>query len=95
MEEKMEEYLSFRKMITPVIIQIVFWIGAVFVALYGLWMIFSGATSRFGGGTVVLGGLVTLVLGPLFWRIYCELLIVIFRIHESLNELTESKTTKK
>ncbi|HEY42479.1 MAG TPA: DUF4282 domain-containing protein [Anaerolineae bacterium] len=91
----MDDYLSFRKMITPIIIQVVFWIGAVLVALYGLWMIFSGATASFGGGQLVLSGLVTLLLGPLFWRIFCELLIVVFRINDTLTEIKGAKGAKK
>jgi hypothetical protein len=39
--------------------------------------------------------LVTLILGPLFWRIYCELLIVIFRINETLTEIRGDKGAKK
>ena len=91
----MDDYLTFRKMMTPIIIQVVFWIGAVIVALYGLWQIFAGATANYGGGPVVLKGLVTLLLGPLFWRIFCELLIVIFRINDTLTEIAGDKGAKK
>ncbi|HEY47242.1 MAG: hypothetical protein AMJ88_00365 [Anaerolineae bacterium SM23_ 63] len=91
----MDDYLTFRKMITPIIIQVVFWIGAVIIALYALLQIFRGATSNYGGGTLVLAGLVTLLLGPLFWRIFCELLIVIFRINDTLTEIKGAKGAKK
>jgi hypothetical protein len=91
----MDDYLTFRKMITPIIIQVVFWIGAVLVALYGLWLIFSGATASVRGGQLVLSGLVTLLLGPLFWRIFCELLIVVFRINDTLTEILAAKGAKK
>lgn len=91
----MDDYLTFRKMITPIIIQVVFWIGAVLIALYALWQIFSGATANYGGGSLVLRGLVTLLLGPLFWRIFCELLIVIFRINDTLTEIRGDKGAKK
>ena len=91
----MDDYLTFRKMITPIIIQVIFWIGAVLIALYALWEIFSGATANFGGGSLVLRGLVELVLGPLFWRIFCELLIVIFRINDTLTEIRAQKGAKK
>ena len=91
----MDEYLTFRKMITPIIIQVVFWIGAVLVALIGLWKIFIGATADYKGGEDVLIGLVVLFLGPLFWRIFCELLIVIFRINDTLTEISGDKGAKK
>jgi hypothetical protein len=91
----MDDYLTFRKMITPIIIQVVFWIGAVLIALIALWQIFSGATANYGGGSLVLKGLVFLLLGPLFWRIFCELLIVIFRINDTLTEIAGNKGAKK
>ena len=80
----MNEFLSFRKMITPLLIQVIFWIGVGLCVIAGLIGIVRGAGADFGGGTLVLEGLLTLILGPLFVRIYCELLIVIFRIHEDL-----------
>ncbi len=83
----MEDFLSFRKMITPLIIQIVFWVGVVLSVIGGIGMIISGAGARFGGGNQVLTGLIMLFLGPLFVRIYCELLIVMFRINETLTEI--------
>jgi hypothetical protein len=91
----MDEYLTFRKMITPIIIQVVFWIGVVLVALFGLWKIFAGATADYRGGPDVLLGLVIVFLGPLFWRIFCELLVVVFRINDTLTEIAGNKGAKK
>lgn len=90
----MEDYLTFRKMITPIIIQILFWIGAVGSVLWALFLIFSGATTSYGGGGLVLTGLVMLFLGPIIVRIYCELLILIFRINETLTEIKNSLEKK-
>lgn len=75
---------SFDKMITPVIIKIIFWIGLVASGILGLLLIFSGLTASFGGGGQVVTGLLALVVGPIFARVYCELLILFFKIHESL-----------
>jgi hypothetical protein len=69
------EFISFRRMVTPVIIQILFWIGVAGSVLVGLVAL---------GNDEPVAGLLLIVLGPLFVRIYCELLIVIFRIHDSL-----------
>jgi hypothetical protein len=87
---KPEDFLTFKKMITPTIIQILFWILAGLAIILGLAGIVSGATSNFGGGTQVLGGLVMLVLGPLAVRVYCEILIVIFRMNQTLVEIRDS-----
>lgn len=83
----MNQFLNFDKMITPTIIKIIFWIGIGFSLLTGLGMIISGIGSYFGGGIQVIMGLITIVVGPLFVRIYCELLIIFFKMHESLQSL--------
>lgn len=80
----MRDFLSFRKMITPIIIQIIFWLGVGLCLLAGLVMIVHGATSNFGGGAQVLSGLLLFFFGPIGVRIYCELLIIFFRMNETL-----------
>lgn len=74
-------------MITPTIIKILFWIGLALAALTGLFFIISGIITPFGGGAMVLTGLLTLVVGPIIVRVYCELLIVIFKMHEALDKI--------
>ena len=90
----MNDLLAFRKMITPTVIQVVFWIGVVICVLAGIIGIISGVAGTRGGGAQVLGGLLTLILGPLFVRIYCELLIIIFRIHDRLTEIRDNTSSK-
>ena len=87
---KPEDFLTFKKMITPIIIQILFWVLAGLAIILGLVGILKGATSSFGGGSQVLGGLLMLVLGPIAVRVYCEILIVIFRMNETLGEIRDS-----
>ena len=82
-------------MITPTIIQVIFWIGVAFCVLGGLATVIAGAASHYGGGSMVLRGLTVLILGPLFVRIYCELLIVIFRIHDRLGVIRDNTGSKQ
>lgn len=84
------EFLSFDKMITTSIIKIVFYIGAIMSIIGGLITIISGITARYGGGSQVLMGILIILLGPLFTRIYCELIMVFFKIHENLTEIKKS-----
>lgn len=84
------DLLTFKKMITPVIIQTVFWIGTGIAVIAGLIGIGSGLSSSYGGGGQVLSGLLILVFGPVSVRIYCELLILLFRMYETLNEIRNS-----
>ena len=88
------EFISFRKMITPTIIQIVFWVGCGASVLGGLFLIFAGASSSFGGGFMVLQGLLTLVLGPIAVRVYCELIILAFRSYETLVQIRDGISQK-
>ena len=74
----MGEYLSFRKMITPVFIQVIFWFFAVVAVIAGLVVM---ANDSF------VGGLLVIIFGPLVARIYPELLIVIFRINDSVSAI--------
>jgi hypothetical protein len=83
----MKDFLAFRTMLTPVLIQIIFWVGAGICILIGLMFILSGATAQHGGSPNVLKGLAILILGPLTVRIYCEILIIFFRINETLTEI--------
>ena len=87
----MKEFLSFRRMITPSIIQIIFWIGVVVSIIAGLVGIGAGFAGGSGnGGALVLNGLLTLLIGPIIVRIYCELLIVIFRINDTLTDIRKN-----
>lgn len=93
--EKVDEFIKFRKMITPVIIQVLFWVGAVAAVLLGL-ITMATSFGRYGGGAVTfLSGLFIMILGPVFVRIYCELLILLFRMNETLTEIKNGLAKKK
>lgn len=76
-------FFSFDRMLTPALIQVVFWIGVALSVLVGLVFIFSAS----GSGAIF--GLLYIVLGPLVVRVWCELVIVIFRIHSTLAEIRD------
>lgn len=83
----MKDFLAFRTMLTPILIQIIFWVGAGICIAIGLVYFVSGFTAQYGGSPNILKGLAILILGPLTVRIYCEILIIIFRINETLTEI--------
>jgi hypothetical protein len=84
-------------MITPVIIKILFWIGLIASAVGGIAVFISGLTPAFSGRRFpaaafsillgLLGGILTFALGALITRINSELLIIIFRINETLTNI--------
>jgi hypothetical protein len=94
---KLKNFLSFERMITPVIIKILFYIGLAGSVIGGIIVFFSAVIAGFadgGFGSILLGlfggligGVLTLILGALAARIYAELLILFFRINETLTDI--------
>jgi hypothetical protein len=85
MEAEMSDFWAFRKMVTPVIIQILFWVGVIACVVGGIAMIAMG--SKYFGSQMLLKGALLIIFGPLVVRVYCEILIVLFRINETLTEI--------
>lgn len=80
----MKDFLEFRTMITPIIIQIIFWLGVAACIVMGLIFIVAGIKYDARSG---VAGFAILILGPVVVRIYCEILIIFFRINETLMEI--------
>src|SRR5699024_6473800 len=97
---KMGGFLKFEKMITPIFIEVVFWLGFIGSIIFGLFMIGYGIISDSAGKIEIFSGLLSLLLGPIILRIYCEMLIVVFKmqgallsIRDSLKDQQMNKTT--
>lgn len=81
----MGDFLRFEVMITPILIQILFWIFVVAAVISGIVMI---VTAEDAAGRV--GGLLVILLGPIAVRIYAEILIVLFRINDHLRRIQQN-----
>ncbi len=82
----MKDFLLFRRMVSPLLIQLLFWLGSlvcIFVGLFGLF------------NHTVMMGLCVLVMGPLVIRLVCEYLIVQFGINRVLQEIKQELVAKK
>jgi len=77
-------FLKFEKMITPLLIQLIFWIGFTLSIVFGLFMIGYGFIADAGGLAQIGSGLLLLFLGPIILRVYCEMLIVVFKMQGAL-----------
>lgn len=77
----MKDWFSFDKMITPIILKILY-------ALALIAVIISGIASLFHGQFFQAIGII--VFGVIGVRVYCELLILLFRIHENLVDINHS-----
>jgi hypothetical protein len=90
----MEDFFKFRKMITPAIIQVIFWVGVAICVIAGLVTMGASFNSYSGGVSVFLSGLLMVILGPIAVRIYCEIIILFFRMNENLSDIKDSLAKK-
>ena len=79
----MKNVFFFDAMLTPKIITVVYWLMLVGVLVSGLGTMFG----EYGGS--FFGGLGIIVGGAIGTRIWCELLIVLFKIHENLQKIAD------
>lgn len=70
-----KDILQFRILVTPIFVQIIFWILAAMAIISAVNAIAHGQ---------ILTGILALIIGPLVARIFCETMIVVFRIHDNL-----------
>lgn len=82
------DFLSFRLMITPFVVQVLFWLGLVVVVGGGVDFILSG----FPQDQVL--GWVMVIAGPVIWRLICELWLVIFRIYQNQMQRRDGKNAR-
>ena len=83
--ETVGDFFSFRRMVTPIVVQIVFWIGIVLIVIGGI-----GAAVTADNIATAIGAIAMVILGPIVLRIYAEIVIVLFRINESLADINHN-----
>lgn len=72
--------MNFDKMVTPVIIKVIFWIAVILCVIGGLFTMVNEN---------VVGGIAMVIFGPLVVRVYAELLLVLFQVHSRMNDIYE------
>jgi hypothetical protein len=83
----MKQIFLFNEMVTPKIITFIYWLLLLAIVIGGLAFMFAGQTGS-GAINFVVGALI-IILGGLGARVYCELMIVLFKIHENIRKLAE------
>lgn len=84
-----DEFLSFRKFISPIIIKIVYMIGAVCTVFLGLYMMFNNIHSFQQFLLQFLIGILIIIFGNLTWRISCEIMLLLFSMNDELKKLNK------
>lgn len=85
MLDNIKDLLLFRRMLIPVIIRTFFWLAALLIIIVAVWAMFRQG---------FWSGLLILVLGPLSIRIVAEMIILLFRINETLTEIRNTLVGK-
>ncbi len=87
----MRNWLYFDAMVTPKIITFIYWILLAGAAVSGLVLITKGfgmiRYSGFAGFGMIVAAPILAVLFALMARIYCEIMIVLFKINEALQDI--------
>ncbi len=84
----MKEFFEFRKLITPAVIKVVFMLGIVLSLFTGALDIKAGINAiDFGGSALIFSGLLKIFFGPVIVRVFCEIIVVLFKINDNLTEI--------
>ena len=95
----MMDFLSFRRMLIPYLIQIIFWAGTALCIFSGVMVMAGRASAPVVGGVNIenklLAGALVVLGGPIVLRVGCEIAVVLFRMNETLSEMSGSRGSKK
>jgi hypothetical protein len=76
----LKDFLTFKKMITPIIIQAIFWLLLIIIVASGIITIFHKQ---------IITGILMIILSPFAVRVMCEWFIVLFSINASVAEIRD------
>ena len=87
-QDNIGSFLSFDVMITPMIMKIIYIVGSVIIALAALVAMFTGGVPGFFGG--LIGGAIMLI----FFRVWCEILILFFKMRTEIQQIRNNTAQK-
>jgi len=76
----LRDFIEFRAFITPAIMTIVWVLGAALITLVAVLTVVNDTSS-------LLPALLYFLVGNLGWRVFVEVLVVVFSIHDSLRKI--------
>lgn len=87
----MRSWLYFDTMVTPKIITFIYWVMLAAAAISGLVLLFKGfgvmKWNDFAGFGMVVAAPILAALSALLARVYCEIMIVLFKMNEALQDI--------
>ncbi len=85
----MKEFLTFRKSIAPVLIQIIYWPFTLAAFAGGLIITIDAAANRYRFMEQGIPGLLLLILGPVAVRLWAEYMTAFFEMRSKLADLRD------
>jgi hypothetical protein len=82
-QSKFGDFLSFKIMISPMVILVLFWLGLIAIVVAAIVLFQKG---------LILYGIGTVIIGPFAWRISCEGAILAFRMYDRLVQIAENSS---
>ena len=79
-----QKFLFFNEMLTPSLVRLAYWLCLVAVVWTGLGHMFSGGFGNF------LEGIVRIAAGVLLARIAAELVMILFKLYERMDEVAKN-----
>jgi len=82
----LHKFLGFDEMVTPLVIHVLYWIVIALVVI-------GVITSLFHGFWEFVLSIIGAVIGLIFWRVTCEMILVVFRIHGQLGDIVRNTSS--
>ena len=82
-----KEFISFDYFITKDVMTLVYCLGAILITMISVIIIIWGRMpplSYGSAGQAVVVAITWFLVGNFFWRLFCELFVVLFKINDSL-----------
>jgi len=97
----MNDFFSFKRMVSKDLIKIAYIIGLIAISLSGILAMVGGSQldRKIGSdGLGVMGvliGLAILIFGNLIWRVFCERIIIWYSINDTLTDILKALEKQK
>ena len=93
-KKSFSDFLNFDLMITPTIMKVYYIVFSILGALGMLFTLMATFAGQMGGAGAVVGfivGLIAAAVYLLFFRIVCEMMILLFKVYGELKHMREKQ----
>ena len=91
----MKNVFTFQTMWSTKLITLIYWVSLFVVVVFGLSVIFGGAGTEDDRTANFIIGAGIILVGTVSVRLWCEMFVVIFKIHDNLKVIADKIDVKK